>query len=151
MYLTTKSFYQHYLSSLPATELFSFLQIIATLLQTYGVFKLKTPAFLQVLKRISPELYTLLTLLMQHQKLTKSSLTALKTLVATQIDMTELHFTISSPSENIQIQLEKQLKKQFKKSDFSFVLSPEMGLKVQGGRISYERNLEKDLKKMFEM
>ncbi|MDR2415073.1 MAG: hypothetical protein LBD75_00170 [Candidatus Peribacteria bacterium] len=149
MYQTTKSFYQHYLSRLPASELFSYVQVIEYLLQVYGIPKLKTSTFLHIIKASSPALYTLLFLLIQHKTLTQPFLTSLKNLLSLHINPAELHFTISSPSVNVNTQLEKQLKKQFKKSDISLIASAEMGLKVQGGRLSYERSLEKDLKKLF--
>jgi hypothetical protein len=45
--------------------------------------------------------------------------------------------------------LEKELKKQFKKSDFSSSLTADIALQVKGGELWYERSLEKDLKKIF--
>jgi hypothetical protein len=41
------------------------------------------------------------------------------------------------------------LKKQFKQADFSVSVDDEIGLKVKWGNLSYERSLEKDLKKIF--
>jgi hypothetical protein len=150
MYLTPQSFYQRYLAHLPASELFPLVQLLDTLIQTYGIYKLKTSSFHQIIKKSSPALFTLLSLLIHHKKLTKQSIKSLKNIVSTYIDPAECHFTIVSPSEKINTQLEKQLKQQFKKAAISLRSSPKIGLKVQGGKFSYERSLEKDLKKIFE-
>ncbi|MDR0649998.1 MAG: hypothetical protein LBG59_00910 [Candidatus Peribacteria bacterium] len=150
MYLTPQSFYQQYLSSLPTSELFFLFQLLDQLLQTYGVYKLKTASFHQLIKKVSPALFLLLSLLIYHKKFTKPFIKSLKHFIFTHTNPTECHFTITSPSKKVNIQLEKKLKKQFKKSDFSLLSSPKMSLIVQGGKFSYERSLEKDLKKLFE-
>jgi hypothetical protein len=150
MYLTTQSFYHTYLSSLPAPELFSIITTIDQLLQLYGPYKLQTPAYLKAIHQHSPATSALLALLIQHKKLTKKSVKALSNLICSYAEVSQSHFMISSPDEKMNAKLEKELKKQFKKSDFSLLTTEEIGLKVKGGELSYERNLAGDLKKLFE-
>ncbi|MDR0859710.1 MAG: hypothetical protein LBO09_01660 [Candidatus Peribacteria bacterium] len=131
MYLTTKSFYQTYLSSLPATQLFPIIKILDQLLQLYGPYQLQTPAFQKCIHKISPITSTLLSLLIQHKKLTKKSVKSLLNLVASYAEVVQSHFTISSPNEKVNLSLEKELKKQFKQADFSVSVDDEIGLKVK--------------------
>lgn len=150
MYLTNKSFYQIYLSSLPAKELFALLHVIDQLLQHYGPHQLVHPTMLKILKAQSPLVFTLVTLLLQHKKCTKKTLKMLKQFAQAQSEWECSHFTISSPSQKVNTSLEKQFKKQFKKSDFSLLPSEDIALQVKGGDLRYERSLDKDLKKIFE-
>ncbi|GHV26306.1 hypothetical protein FACS1894176_06780 [Bacteroidia bacterium] len=126
MYLTTKSFYDTYLSSLPATALFPIIKTIDQLLQLYGPYQLQTPTFQKCIHKISPTTSALLSLLIQHKKLTKKSVKSLSTLIASYAEVAQSHFTISSPNEKVNISLERELKKQFKKSDFSLLSTEEI-------------------------
>ena len=150
MYLTNKSFYQTYLSFLPATELFSLMQTIDQLLSRYGSHQLAHSEMLLILKNHAPAVFTLVTLLIQHKKCTRKTIKMLKRFAQIQSEWEHSHFTIASPSEKVNSQLERQLKKQFKKADFSLVYSSAIALKVKGGELQYERSLERDLKKMLE-
>ena len=149
MYLANKSFYQTYFAHLPSTELFQIFQTLDQLFQRYGRYQLTHPDTLQVIQQHSPLLFTLLTFLIQHKKCTRKDVKTFKHLVQTQAKSEHPHFTITSPSEKMNTQLEKQFKKQFKQADFSLVSSSDIALQVRGGELRYERNLEKDLRKMF--
>jgi len=149
MYLTTKSFYQTYLSSLPARELFQVFQVVDGLLQRYGRYQLVHPRMLGILKERAPAVFRLVTLLIQYKKCSRKDIKMLRHFAQKQAELERSHFVISSPSGKVNTQLEKELRKQFKKSGFSLVSSADIVLKVRGGELWYERSLEKDLKKML--
>jgi hypothetical protein len=139
MYLTTKSFYQTYLSHLSSLELFHIFQIIDNLLQRYGSYQLTHPEMLKIIKKCAPLVGTLLTLLIQHKKCNKKSVKVLKQLLQMNTIQEYSHFTIASPSKKVNTELEKQFKQQFKKSshlcagqvDFSLVQTSEISLQVK--------------------
>jgi hypothetical protein len=90
---------------------------------------------LNILKQHAPTVFTLITLLMQHKKCSRKTVKILTRFVQTQSALEQTHFTITSPSEKVNTQLEKQLKKQFKESEFSLVSSDDIALQVKSGQL----------------
>jgi hypothetical protein len=151
MYLTNQSFYHTYLSHMSAPELLPVIETLTTLIITYGRHKLQHPAFLQCIKKQSPTLFTLLSLLDTHHMLTQKNIKRLKNMIQKKASQIQTKVLIVSPSQTINTTLEKQLKKVLKTSlrshdvDISLLQTPDIGLKVQSNDVSYERNLEKDI------
>ena len=112
MYLSNQEFYTTYLASLPAMELFPYLEVIEKLLIQYGPYKLQSKEFQTLIKKISPTLFQILSLLIAHKKLTKLSIKKLTSLIKIQDESLKQQYTISSPSKKINTTIAKTIKTQ---------------------------------------
>ncbi|MDR0370131.1 MAG: hypothetical protein LBH96_06690 [Candidatus Peribacteria bacterium] len=150
MYLSNQSFYQQYFSHLSTGQLFPFFEIIDELFVHYGVFKLKHPQTLEIIKKQSPTIFTLLSLLITHKKLNKKDIKELKNLIDKSAEQKQLHFLVESPSKKSNVMVKKSLKKHYKNPKIDAIQSKEIGVKIEGDGYSYKRTLKQDLQKIFQ-
>ena len=150
MYLSNQNFYTTYLSHLPAREIFPYFEIIDQLLLHYGPHKLQSKAILPLIKKSSPTLFQLLSLLISYKKLTKSSVKTLKSLINFQDKSPTEHFIITSPSKTTNSAIAKAIKQHTTSVIIDQQQTETIGLHLQGNNGSYERTLEKDLQKIFQ-
>lgn len=150
MYLSNQLFYTTYLSKISANHLFPFMEMIDELFVQYGIYKLKHPKTLETIKKNSPTLFTLISLLINHRKLNKKDIKEIKNLIDQQAEEKQLHFTIQSPNERFNTAVEKTLKEYYNTAEIETKQTSKIGVKIEGDGYSYKRTLEKDLEKIFQ-
>ncbi|MDR0281799.1 MAG: hypothetical protein LBI53_00260 [Candidatus Peribacteria bacterium] len=147
MYLSTKQFYQQYLSTLPIEQIYPSFVVLEKLVAIQGTQKLKK--ILPTIQKISLETASIIQTLITAKKFTKKEIKILTTMMRKQLDDNGIYFRVTSPDVITEKIITSSLEKEYTSPIIEYVTSPKIGIKIEGEGLAYQRNLEQDLQNIF--
>ena len=162
MYLSTKQFYHQHLAHLPVELIYPTFDLLEKLVATQGIQKLKkcrsaygTPyelrgrEMLTAIKKVSPEIPSLIQTLIAAKKFNKKEIKILTSMMRKQVDDNGIYFRITAPDPTTEKTITSTLEKEYASPVIEYVTSSQIGVKVEGEGLAYQRNLEQDLQNIF--